>query len=269
MKLRDEKVDIAVDGEHIEGTLVVPQALKERAPGVLFVHGWNGNQEQYLSRARAVAALGCVCLAFDLRGHERTQSQHETVTREDSLNDVLQAYRVLASCRHVDASRMALVGSSYGGYLAAIVTSMRPVRWLALRAPAIYDDDGWGIPKRKLHQHPDFADYRRRVHGPNDNRALAACAKFQGDALVVESELDTVLPHPVTANYVAALASAHSLTLRVIEGADHGLSSVEWKQTYTDLLVAWLKEITAPARGEKPRSPKAVAAAAARLPEES
>ena len=269
MPLRDESVDIDVDCEHIDGTLVVPRGLPGRVPGVLFVHGWNGSREQYLSRARAVASLGCVCLAFDLRGHERTQSQYDTVTREDNLRDVIEAYRVLAGCPSVDPTRMALVGSSYGGYLAAIVTAMRPVRWLALRAPAIYADAGWDVPKRRLHQDPDFADYRRRSHAPNDNRALAACAQFQGDALLVESENDTVLPHPVAANYVAALANAHSLTYRLIEGADHGLSCAEWKQTYTDLLVTWLKEITVKARGAPSEEPQAVAVAATRLPEES
>ena len=63
---------------------------------MLFVHGWGGSQEQYLARAREIAALGCICLTFDLRGHARTEPQHETVTREDNLRDVLAAYDVLA-----------------------------------------------------------------------------------------------------------------------------------------------------------------------------
>lgn len=270
MKLRDERVDIAVGGEPIEGTLLVPEDLRERAPGVLFVHGWGGNQEQYLARARTVAALGCVCLTFDLRGHERTQSQHETVTREENLHDLLAAYDVLARCRAVDTDKIALVGSSYGGYLGAIATTLRRVRWLSLRAPALYKDADWGLPKRKLHLDPDFAAYRRRAHRPVDNRALEACAQFRGDALVVESQHDDIVPHAVVANYVAAFANAHSLTYRVIEGADHGLSSAPWKQAYTDLLATWLKDVTSGARGARSAQPQAVAtAAAAPLPEES
>jgi uncharacterized protein len=269
MKLRDEAVDIAVDGQHIEGTLLVPGNPRERAPGVLFVHGWGGNQEQYLARARIVAALGCVCLTFDLRGHERTQSQHETVTREESLHDVSAAYDVLARCRHVDPERMAMVGSSYGAYMGALATASRPVRWLALRAPAIYKDTDWDLPKRKLHQDPEFVDYRTRAHHSRDNRALDACAQFHGDVLVVESQHDRIVPHPVVASYVSAFTNARSLTYRVIEGADHGLTQERWKQTYTDLLVTWLKQMTASARGAPSAQPQAVGAAAARLPEES
>jgi len=263
MKLREESVDIALDGEPIEGTVVRPDRTGVRLPGVLFVHGWGGNREQYLSRARIVAGLGCVCLTFDLRGHERTQSQHETVTRADSLRDVLAAYQVLAGCPGVDGEKIALVGSSYGAYIGAIASAQRAVRWLALRAPALYKDAHWEWPKRRLHQDPDFADYRRRAHRTEENRALDACGRFRGDVLVVESERDSIVPHPAVANYIAAFANARSLTYRVIEGADHGLSTEPWKQAYTDLLVTWLKEMTALDRGAVPEQPQAVAAAAA------
>jgi uncharacterized protein len=262
MRLLEECVDIAVDGQHIAGTLLVPAQMRARSPGVLFVHGWGGNQEQYLTRARTIASLGCVCLTFDLRGHERTQSQHETVTREENLRDVLAAYDVLTACDAVDTARVALVGSSYGAYMGALVTASREVRWLALRVPALYKDSGWDVPKRKLHRDPDFCDYRQRVHPPASNRALSACANFHGDVLVVESQHDSIVPHPVIASYVAAFANARSLTYRVIEGADHGLADARSKQTYTDLLITWLKEMTAPARGAPVAQPQAVATAA-------
>jgi len=134
MPTREDKVEIRVDTEPIQGTLVTPGT---RIPGVLFVHGWGGSQEQYLARAREIAALGCVCLAFDLRGHAGTQRQRETVSRESNLRDALAAYDLLAAHAQVDRSAIAVVGSSYGGYLGAILTTLRAVKWLALRAPAM------------------------------------------------------------------------------------------------------------------------------------
>jgi hypothetical protein len=147
----------------------------------------------------------------------------------------------------VDASAIGVVGASYGAYLAAILTSLRPVRWLALRVPALYKDEDWGEPKRRLDR-DELAAYRRRPLDPEENRALRACAEFRGDVLIVESERDDVVPHPAIANYVAAFGQAHSLTYRVIAGADHGLSEKPWQQAYTSLLVNWATEMVLGAR---------------------
>jgi dienelactone hydrolase len=245
MATHDDTVVIHVDRDTISGTLVTPAP---RVPGVLFVHGWGGNQQQYLARAREIAMIGCVCLTFDLRGHAATRGQHDTVSRENNLRDVLAAYDTLASHRGVDPSSIAVVGSSYGGYLAAILTSKRPVRWLALRAPALYMDSGWEIPKQQLHKDQDLGSYRESLVPASENRALRACAEFEGDILLVESELDKVIPHAVTKSYLEASIQALSLTYRIIKGADHGLSDDASQRSYTSLLVGWMSEMVIGAR---------------------
>lgn len=238
MLTSDETIAIAVGRQRVAGTLVTPAA---RLPGVLFVHGWGGSQEQYLARAREIAALGCVCLTFDLRGHAADEEQRDAVTREDNLGDVLAAYDRLIGHPRVDGEAIAVVGSSYGGYLAAILTALRPVRWLGLRVPALYDDADWDVPKGRIDR-AELAAYRRGGVRAQDNRALAACASFEGDVLVVESEHDDLIPHQTIANYLAAFTRSRSLTYRVLRGADHGLSQDLWRQAYTALLVGWIAE---------------------------
>ena len=245
MSTRDHNFELVVGGQHIAGTLVSPATT---LPGVLFVHGWGGSQQQYLARAREIAALGCIGLTFDLRGHARTDGQQETVSRKDNLEDVLAAYDELVNHPLVDARSMAIVGSSYGGYLAAILAAERPVRWLALRVPALYKDAGWELPKKQLHKDPDLPGYRRRHVRPQDNRALKACAAFKGDVLIIESELDDIVPHATIENYREAAKNARSLTYRVIEGADHGLSGEDAQRAYTGVLVNWLTEMIFGAR---------------------
>jgi pimeloyl-ACP methyl ester carboxylesterase len=244
MSTRDDEIEINVGDHLIAGTLVRPTTM---VPGVLFVHGWGGRQQQYLARAREIAALGATCLTLDLRGHGRTRHQQETVTREENLRDVVAGYDTLVTQPGVDPSAIAVVGSSYGGYLAAIVGSLRPVRWLALRVPALYKDSDWALAKSELRKY-GLDEYRRGSVSPEENRALAACAAFEGDALIVESEHDDIIPHPVIANYMAAFQKAHSVTYRVIEGADHGLSKEPWQQAYTSLLVNWATEMILGAR---------------------
>jgi dienelactone hydrolase len=241
---RDEKIEIAIGHRQIAGTLVRPTVA---APGILFVHGWAGTQDQYLARAREIATLGYVCLTFDLHGHAENESDQDKVTREDNLKDVIAAYDRLASQTDVDADAIGVVGSSYGGYLAAILTSLRPVRWLGMRVPALYKDEDWTVPKQQLNRR-ELAIYRRGPVSADQNRALGACASFRGDVLIVECERDDVVPHPVIVNYRDAFEQAHSVTYRVIEGADHALSEPRWQEAYTAILVNWADEMIAGAR---------------------
>lgn len=263
MPTRDFTIDIAVDDGRIAGTVVTPST---KLPGVLFVHGWGGSQEQYLARARELAALGCVCLTFDLRGHAGTKPQHDTVSRENNIRDVLAAYDVLTSHHFVDRSSIAVVGSSYGGYLAAILTTLRPVKWLALRVPALYMDSGWELPKRQLHKEQDLKSYRESLIPAESNRALRACVDFQGDVLVVESECDQVIPHTVIASYLEACVQPRSLTYRVIKGADHGLTEDSMQRSYTSLLVSWMTEMVFGER-EGNNAPVASSGSSGALPE--
>ena len=239
MPTLDEPVYIRVEDKHILGTLVSPGSL---VPGVLFVHGWGGDQQQYVGRAHELAALGCVCLTFDLRGHADTQAQRDTVSREDNTRDILAAYDFLAALRNVDPDSIAVVGSSYGGYLAALLTAARAVKWLALRAPALYKDSEWNLPKLQLRGTQGLEKYRLQPVHPAESKALRACQAFTGDVLLVESEHDAYIPHQVIANYREACISARSLTYRLIEGADHGLSSDAWRSNYTTVLINWFKE---------------------------
>ena len=242
--MTDRTMEIAVGGLSLAGTLVEPKA---GFPGVLFVHGWAGSQERDTARAKQLAQLGCVCLTFDLRGHGETSHRLQTVTREENLADVCAAYDALASHPNIDSSCIAIVGSSYGGYLAALLTALRPVRWLALRVPALYRDEDWSTPKFSLDR-ADLATYRRTIISGEKNRALTECQNFSGDVLIVESEKDEIVPHPAVASYLSSFVRAHSVTYRVIEGADHALSDEESQQAYNMLLSHWFREMIFGAR---------------------
>ena len=93
MTVREQIVAIGIGDRRISGTIVPPPMSLE---GVLFVHGWAGNQEQYLTRAREIAALGCMSLTFDLYGHAATSQYQHAVTRDENLGDVVAAYEFLA-----------------------------------------------------------------------------------------------------------------------------------------------------------------------------
>lgn len=240
MEARLSTLEIPVDDERLSATLLAPA---ESMPGVLFVHGWGGRQQHNLVRAREAVGLGCICLTFDLRGHARDAAQRDHVSRAQNLDDLVAAYDHLATVPAVDPDAIAVVGISYGGYLAALLTRLRRVRWLALRSPAIYPDPGWDAPKTALNADPGLMAYRESVLAPTDNLALRAAAAYTGDVLLVEAEHDTIVPHRVTRNFEAAFGSARSLTSRMIRGADHALTEKRHQQQYTGCLIDWLTEM--------------------------
>ena len=235
MAAHSDPIALSVDGQTLDGTFLTPE---DKVPGVLFIHGWGGSQAFDLNRAKGIAALGCVCLTFDLRGHAATREQQLQVTREDNLRDVVAAYDRLAAHPSLDSGSVAVVGSSYGGYLAALLSSLRRVRWLALHVPALYLDDEWLLPKNQLNRETLRA-YRNSYVPPESNRALKACADFAGDVLIVEAEHDTFIPHSTIMSYRSAFRRSHSLTHRIIDGADHALTEKTAQRAYTSIPVSY------------------------------
>jgi Dipeptidyl aminopeptidases/acylaminoacyl-peptidases len=244
MGTRSETLEIVVDEERMAATFLAPP---NKVPGVLFVHGWGGSQQRDLERARGIAGLGCVCLTFDLRGHVKNSERQQSVTREENLRDLIAAYDCLHRHPAIDTRAIAVVGTSYGAYLSTILTSLRPVQWLSLRVPSIYRDENWDTPKRKLDR-ADLARYRSSFIPASENRALTACLQFRGDVLLVESENDHLVPHSTIMSYRAAFQHAHSMTHRVIDGADHALSDKTAQDAYTSILVNWITEMVVGAR---------------------
>lgn len=240
----NDAIEITVADDVLAGTLMTP---KSKIPGVLFIHGWGGDQAFDLKRASGIAGLGCVCLTFDLRGHAATEAQRQRVSREDNLHDVMAAYDRLIEHPAVQSGEIAVVGSSYGAYLASILTELRKVRWLALHVPALYLDDEWFRPKNQLNREVLRA-YRSDYVAPEANRALSACATFAGDVLIVESEQDDYIPHSTIMSYRSAFRRAHSMTHRIIDGADHALTQKTAQRAYTSVLVNWVTEMVMGAR---------------------
>jgi CheY-like chemotaxis protein/pimeloyl-ACP methyl ester carboxylesterase len=211
-------------------------------PGALLVPGWDDNhRERYRALVDGLAARGWACRLVDLPNESWSPAERAAVTREDNLRDVLAAYDALAREPGVERAGIGLIGVSYGGYLAAFASGLRPVRWLALRAPALYRDRGWSRPKEDLDKE-DLAAYRLLRLRPEDNRALAACAAFRGHVMLIGSGSDDTVPSPVVENYAAAFAHARSLRMQWVEGADHALSHPDWHAEFRRCLFDWLAQ---------------------------
>ncbi|HEY7266315.1 MAG TPA: alpha/beta fold hydrolase, partial [Solirubrobacterales bacterium] len=81
---------------------------------MVIVHGAGSRKENHADFARLATAAGWAALAFDLPGH----GESEPPMSGDAVEDVIAMARLLASQDGVDSERIAVRGSSLGGFLA-------------------------------------------------------------------------------------------------------------------------------------------------------
>ena len=131
--------------------------------------------------------------------------------------------------------------------MSALLTSIRDVRWLALRVPALYPDEHWEVPKAKLDKDAVRA-YRQQLRTPQEDKALSACAAFKGDVLIVQSGKDDRIPPEVIASYQAAFKDANSFSHRIIAEATHAMRDPAHQRLYATLLMNWVEEMVRASR---------------------
>src|SRR5262249_27056094 len=104
---------MGADGEAERGskTRPVPQPPW---PGIVIVHGAGSRKENHADFARLATAAGWAALAFDLPGH----GESEGAMSASAVDDVIRMVHLLAAHGGVDPRRVAVRGSSLGGFLA-------------------------------------------------------------------------------------------------------------------------------------------------------
>lgn len=239
------EISFLVNNQKLTGHILYPETLKEKNPAVLFIHGWASSESGYILRAEVLVKLGYICMIFNLRGHGASNGKLEDFSRKDHLEDVIAAYDYLASKSEVDQDNISVLGASYGGYLASILSSKRKVKNLILRAPALYKDDDFTVPTASL-KRKNIQVYRQSSLPSEDNMALKGVSTFTGNILLIESENDTIVPHQTLENYREVIKNKSLLTDKILQGVDHNLSNPESKQAFIELLVSYFQSKLTP-----------------------
>ncbi|MDP9228246.1 MAG: alpha/beta hydrolase, partial [Actinomycetota bacterium] len=91
-------------------------------PGIVILHGAGSCKENHADFARLAAASGWAALAFDQRGHGAS----EPGMSPEAVADVIRMARLLAATSGVDRARVAVRGSSMGGFMAIHAAALAP-----------------------------------------------------------------------------------------------------------------------------------------------
>ncbi len=137
-EVKHEAVDFIVDGTKVIGTLALPVG-KSPAPVVLLLHGYTGScsnddvagtGEKLFGRVQRLWAVqGYASLCIDYRGSGRSQTTAfpwANTTFETQIADAAKAVSFLESDKRVNGKRIAAVGWSQGGLIAAGLAGRTP-----------------------------------------------------------------------------------------------------------------------------------------------
>lgn len=207
-------------------------------PTILAIHGWMSQMAHYPERVASEIEMGYMAVLFDMRGHGQTGGELGKRTLHDHLDDCLAAYDYMMSLDNVDPNNISVFGSSYGGYMASLLSAKRKVHHLVLNVPALYPDAIFDLPK--LQRSKQTTEYRKRVLQPPDNIALQAIHDFDGDLLLIEAEKDEQIHPQVMKNFRTAAKEGYDYAL--IEGADHSMKNPGANEAIIKVMAEWFQK---------------------------
>lgn len=123
----------SIGGGRVSGWLVVPDGTGPFA-AIVYLHGSETDRDDLLDEAMAMAGGGAVTLSIDApfarRGDDRTGTLGnyftpgaEAALTQQTLDDLVRAFDVLAARPDVDPQRLAFVGHSWGASLGAVLAA--------------------------------------------------------------------------------------------------------------------------------------------------
>ncbi len=226
-------------------------ARRARVPGVVFFHGFTGDRMEshwlFVKCARALASEGLASLRFDFYGSGESDGSFREVTLSGELADARAAVAFFRRQPSVDPRRVALLGLSMGGTIAATLAASCRARalvlWAALAHPAELRDlaerttrlipGGKGAREYGAHEvSPRFLDNLEKID------PLQALRRFKAPTLIIHPEKDELLPlhHPESLFRAAAAACKEKV---IVPGADHTFNSLAWERELIERSVSW------------------------------
>lgn len=247
--------EFEVDGARVAASLHVPRSTP--APGVVMCHGFTGHRIEahflFVKAARVFCEAGLNVLRFDFRGSGESDGRFRDMTITTQIEDALAAVERMRAEPTVDPERVALLGLSLGGLVAACAAARDAdvaalALWSAVADMSAIADAHFDAPPD-----PDDIDldacYEHGAHEIGGGfiadalriRPLREIAQYTAPALVVHGTEDGSVPVQQVQTWMDALTT-HDATLRIIDGADHTYATVALERAVATITCDWLRE---------------------------
>jgi pimeloyl-ACP methyl ester carboxylesterase len=216
---------------------------------VVLCHGFMGYKDSWTNRTltETLGRRGIASLRFDFFGHGESEGQLHDLLLTTLMS---QTESAIAMIQGHGFSRVALLGSSFGGLVALLVAANTPsLSALALRCPV---SDFPALLQQRFG--PVAIELWRRVgqvpesfgHIPVHYRFYEDCQRYNAyraaeavivPTLVVHGGEDEVIPIGQSQELIKHIRGTKAL--HVIDGADHRFSNPKHFSRMTELLAEW------------------------------
>jgi len=191
------------------------------APIVVMCHGFHSSKDNPItSRALAqkLVESGLSVLRFDFTGHGESQGNIDEITPLYALNDLKSAIKTLGK------KKIAIYGSSFGGYIALLYATDHPILALALKSPV----SDWS-------QVQISNDRGKRFRQETENINIYQKAKnIKAPTLIIHGDQDDVVPLAQSQRLYKYLGSAIK-KLEIIKGANHDIRGEDLEKANTQI----------------------------------
>ena len=176
--MASQAVSFYSEGTRLSGDLFLPDDLnpREQRAGILLCHGYTGVRTLYLpDTAKALTDAGYVVLTFDYKGWGDSDGPKARLSPYGRVLDSQAALTFLGAQSMVDADRLGIYGTSYGGATVVWTAAVDP------RAKVVVSVVGIGNGRRWMRsvRHPDeFADLLARSEQDRIQRVLTGKSEY-------------------------------------------------------------------------------------------
>lgn len=300
-KVERRAVTIWSDGTKMAGDLYLPTGLKpdDRLPAIVFIAGTGGTKKSSPARmAPLFVTKGYAFLAFDYRGWGESESKlqllepmpepdarSEVTVRAravrwqmdfaDQVADIRAAIAFIAGEPNVDASRIGIIGTSYGGGLATWTAANDPrVKCAAAQVPGMgggktpaTDRRAYELLTRQArgatepvpyeHGAPtgSMAAYAHMRYNPAKGLGydvFKAAEKITVPMLIIDAGNEELMNRAENGQRVADLLKSRGMSVdyHVIPGIGHyGVYAEKFRET-TELEIAWFEKNLKPMKSK-------------------
>lgn len=246
-----EPLNVEHAGRTLRGVLHLPHPHPSPAPAVVLCHGLGGNRigggNDFVVLSRLLSAQGFACYRFDFAAFGESDGDPLDFSVSDQVSQLKAVLAQLERNRAIDPERISVLGYSMGALVAVLASGDRPLRSLALWAPAggPLNLPFWeGGPFRDQIREHGRADYNGVAFGDafiDDLHGIdqfAAARRHEGPVLLAGGTEDGLMRAELIDPYREAWGDR--LEQHWIEGMDHGFGSLANRDSMFAVTTAFL-----------------------------